>query len=151
MPFGARRLRVKVPPLSGGGFPRRSGGDNSNNNMNKIPPSLLAAARRRIGDVPIRNAELAWNPGTDEIMVLPHPYDPKRFGFDDRLLECTAGAVYAYWDGFTRTERQAALLTEAMRMIVMGDVPHWAVHEALLAIPEYRAVYGPEIPKPLRP
>ena len=105
----------------------------------------LAEARRRLGDVSIKHAELAWNPGTDQILVVPYPEEPEWFG--DFRLSYTAGAVFGYWEGLKKHERQLALLTEAMRIIVIGACPPGAVHTALLVVPEYRELFGGDVPK----
>ncbi len=96
--------------------------------------------RRRLGDIQLFRAMLAWNPsafGEDgRMMVLPHPDGDH---WCDRLgLSSTAGACCAHWGAATKQTRLALLMIEAWHIACRDGVPLKSIHAALMVVPEYR-------------
>lgn len=86
-------------------------------------------------DVPLDNAMLVWTRG-ERVGVVPHP-DSKGLSkrFQSSVLAC-----FAYWDRIDAIGRKLMLMTEAWHLAAFDNIPAPAVHEALLCIPEYRAM-----------
>ena len=118
--------------------------------------AAAGAARRRIGDVPVRYAVLAWNPtlggaGDGRIMILPHGRDAGEYcgAWADRLkLSSTYGACNAGWETGGAKRICHRLLVEAWHIVVRDGLNIQDAHEALMVVPEMRLIIGPDAPWP---
>jgi len=99
----------------------------------------MSIPHHNFGDVPLKHAMVAWNcarSGDPRIAVIPHP---DMDGWTDHLkLTSTTGACWTAWEKWTKAQRLAKLYVEVWHIVCRDGVDPKAVHEALLAIPEYR-------------
>lgn len=86
-------------------------------------------------DVPLENAMLVWTRG-EKVGVVPHPHT-KHLSAD---FTSSVGACFASWDNLDDTGRRLQLMLDAWHTSAFYDIPSEDVHEALLCIPEYRAM-----------
>lgn len=92
------------------------------------------------GDVPLAKAMLAWDwphpHGSGKVVVIPHP-DTARWTCYLKLSQ-TVGACECRWSRMTKQERLTQLFVEAWHIACRDRVPLENIHDALMAIPEYR-------------
>ncbi len=83
--------------------------------------------------IPAKQAMLCWNPGTDQVVVVPWPDTAGRSsGHLSTGLSC-----YEAFRKAGPTAMRAGIFVEAMHLIVRDRCEPLAVHRALLRIPEY--------------
>ena len=89
------------------------------------------------------NGMLCWTPGTDRVKVVPWP---DTGGLSDGY-SMTALACWSYMRrGLSFEKRKAIVFCEAVHLMVRDNVPPAAVHEALLALDEYRDGLADDMP-----
>lgn len=101
------------------------------------------------GDIPLKNAMIAWNAMRDglhaepgKVIVIPHP---DSCGYCNRLKVLnTVGACMTEWRRMTKAQRLCKLFIEAWYIICRDGVSPKAMHEALMVIPEYRETWNGE-------
>lgn len=82
----------------------------------------------------VKEAMLVYNPGTDEAAVLPWPdYDHLSRGYRYSNLACCSD-----FKALKKTESELLMFVEAYEAIVRDGVDPKAIHNAMLAIDEYR-------------
>lgn len=103
------------------------------------------SALNQFGDIALKDAMIAWNPrsyGDGRIMIIPHPDNDN---WTDRLkLSDTTGACWSHWASLTKEDRLTKLYIEAWHIACRDRVLLKDIHEALMAIPEYRATLSGE-------
>ena len=80
------------------------------------------------------NAMLCWNPGTDQVALVPWP-DHTRLSSRYRMSTL---ACCAHFDGKSFEQRKCLVYITAMHLVVRDGVDPQAVHRALLELDEYR-------------
>ena len=83
---------------------------------------------------------IAWNPGTDEIDVIPWPDMGTRA---DRYL-MAVGANFRHVRQASPDQQKALLFIDFNTVVVRDNVPVAAAHEAFLKIDEYRWSISPD-------
>lgn len=86
-----------------------------------------------------RNTMLLWNPGTDQVTLMP-------LGEDDRRYESSSLAAYAPVREMSFEERKTFAFVTAMHLIIRDKVDPMALHQALLGLPEYRDGCADDMP-----
>ena len=80
------------------------------------------------------NGMLCWNPGTDQVEVLPHPdKDRKSRKYKMSCLACNIPLKKATFE-----QRKTLVFIEAIHLIVRDRCDPDAVHKALLNLEEYQ-------------
>ncbi len=84
-------------------------------------------------DIPINDAMLCWTRG-EGVEVILHPDRARK---SDRYRS-SVGACFSDWRKRDLNGQKLMLMIEAWHVSAFYDIPSTKVHEALLAIPEYR-------------
>jgi hypothetical protein len=94
-----------------------------------------------------QEALVAWNPGTDQIRVGPLIGENDADWTDHPIrYRMTGGAAYrALRDCKDKAKRDMMLFITFHEIVVRDRIPIAAVHEAFLAIDEYRQRIAPDI------
>ncbi len=85
-------------------------------------------------------AMIAWNPGTEDIVVGPCP---DADGWSDRYMS-TSGACFTPLHSMSPENQRALLFINFNKIVVRDCVPVHAAHRAFLAIDEYRQFISPD-------
>lgn len=88
---------------------------------------------RHHSDISMAEAMLVWTRGK-RVGIVPHP-DTR--GISDGF-QSSVGACFADWRTMGPHNQIHQLMIEAWHVAAFYDIPANAVHQALLAIPEYR-------------
>lgn len=91
--------------------------------------------------VELKHAMLCWDSETNRAKVVPHP-DFKRQSDE---YQFTTGACWSKWDLITEDERLLRLMIEAWQAVVRDGITVEIMHEALLAIPEFREAIAGDV------
>lgn len=92
-------------------------------------------------NVDLQNAMLCWDSDTNRAKVVPHP-DRQRIS---EAFEFSTGACSSEWKGRTEGHRLAVLMIDAWQAVVRDGVSAETMHDALLAIPEFRAAIAADV------
>ena len=76
------------------------------------------------------NTSLCWNPGTDQVALVPHRRAHN--------YQCDHLACWGYVRGLSFEQRKQLIFIEAMVLIIRDKCDPTAVHRALLGLEEYR-------------
>jgi len=92
--------------------------------------------------VPLVRAMLCWNADRPNQRG---PVGARVVWYPDRAWQADAyrvsvGACFSEWGGMSDRQRRLQLMLDAWAAVVRDGVPAAAMHEALLAIPEFRAM-----------
>lgn len=94
-------------------------------------------------NVELANTMLCWNPDANEAKVVRHPdYKGDSEPYEMSSCACEVGR----WPNWSREERLLFLYIEAWQAVVRDGVSAEVMHEALLAIPEFRASIAADVP-----
>ncbi len=101
-------------------------------NIHQLPPASVSA----------KEVMLCWNPGTDQVSVVPWPDTANRCGpFSMTALACNSDI-----HGMSFDKRKALVFIEAMHLIVRDECDANAVHKALSSLKEYCDGCSPDMP-----
>lgn len=93
-------------------------------------------------NVELIHAMLCWDGETNRAKVIRHP---DQHGVSDQY-ECTNGACEAGWQDMTDRQRLLRIMLEAWQAVVCDGIAPAVMHEALIAIPEFRASLAADVP-----
>lgn len=88
---------------------------------------------KHAADIPLSEAMLVWTRG-ERVGVVPHPDHKDR----SSQFRSSVGACFAGWRDMDETERLAQFLIDIWHVAAFYEIPAEAVHQAALAVPEYR-------------
>lgn len=90
----------------------------------------------------VKDTMLCWNPGTDQVALVPCP---DHRGLSDGYI-MTSLACYGDVQGLSRVKRQGLAFAEAMKLIIRDGCDPHAVHQAMMGLTEYRDGCAPDMP-----
>ena len=93
-------------------------------------------------NIELENAMLCWDGASNAAKVVRHP---DRNALSDAYT-FTTGACWADYAKWPKDERLLFLYIEAWQAVVRDGVSAEVMHEALLAIPEFRASLAADVP-----
>lgn len=97
--------------------------------------------------VSARDVQLCWNPGTDQVCLIPHPDPDGR----SQAYVCNGLGCWADMHRATFEQRKTWVFIEAYHLIVADGCDAQAVHRALWSVEEYRAGLAQDFPQPGTP
>jgi len=93
-------------------------------------------------NVELEHAMLCWDRETNRAKVFRHP-DYEHESYDYVM---SSGACYLKWGKWTNEQRMLFLYIAAWQAVVRDGITAEVMHEALLAIPEFRASIAADVP-----
>lgn len=92
--------------------------------------------------VELIHAMLCWDSETNRAKVVPHP----DFNRVSDGYAFTTGASWLKWHSRTNEQRLTLLMLDAWQAVIRDGVSAEVMHEALLAIPQFRAAIAADVP-----
>jgi len=94
----------------------------------------------------VKEAMLVYNPGTDQVTVVPWPdYEHLSRGY-----LCSELACFRDFKELKKTMQKMVMFVTAYQAIVREEVDPKAMHNAMLSIDEYREHIAPDMQRPLK-
>jgi hypothetical protein len=134
---------VRTPPCKGGGSTPVGLVIRARGTVGQLAGAEIAAAkigssqsrRKSMNEVPIEHAQLTWSDGPNAFAVV---VDARAPADKFRNLENARGACDSGWGELSLSERLLLLMSAAWSALIRDGVPGNVLHDALLAVPEYR-------------
>ncbi len=107
--------------------------------------------KKSMHNIPLEKAMLTWNPTYVEadtcsvgkpgdVKVVPHPEQPNNIGYDESFGACNAEYAQA-----SEEKKMLLLYREAWQIVIRDKIDPQKMHDALLAIPEFRETLAEDV------